>query len=252
MQDQDEELARARLAFVSGGRPPLGAPRRGADQADPEPLANRLPVPAGGVLSRARRAFNWRHLLVVASLLIGAVFVTINLLPRSSATEVPIVSSAAPQSAPTESPSASVAPLRVHVGGAVTKPGVVTVPDGAIVQDAIAAAGGLLPDADPDLLNLAAPLSDGMQILIGTAAQPRGEVAVPAGKGSGGGQSDQLDLNQATAAELETLPGVGPVTAAAIIAWREEHGRFTVVEELQEISGIGPKTLAKLAALVRV
>jgi competence protein ComEA len=130
---------------------------------------------------------------------------------------------------------------------------VVELPDGAIVRDAIDAAGGLVEGADAALLNLAAALSDGSQVVIGTAEEPLGEVRGEAGGGGapgGGGDGAAIDLNAATAAELEALPGVGPVTASAIVAWREENGRFTSVDELQEISGIGPKTLEKLRPLV--
>ena len=151
-------------------------------------------------------------------------------------------------------PSPSPLPVvRVHVAGEVLRPGVVTLTQGAIVLDAISAAGGLAPGADPAQLNLAASVSDGMQVIIGSLAEPRGDIngaAAPAPAGGAG--SAALDLNSATAAELETLPGVGPVMASAIVAWREENGRFTAVEELQEVSGIGPKTFEKLRALVRI
>jgi competence protein ComEA len=148
----------------------------------------------------------------------------------------------------------------VHVLGAVVRPGVVSLPAQSRVLDAINAAGGLRRRANPGDLNLAQVLADGEQVLIGTKAEPAGEVRQGGGpatrRGAGstatrGGQA-QLDLNAATEAELETLPGIGPVTAAKITAWRDEHGRFTRVEELQEIDGIGPKTFAQLADHVRV
>ena len=99
-------------------------------------------------------------------------------------------------------------------------------------------------------------LADGQQVVIGTARRPAGEV-----RDQGPPQSDStqngspaaaLDLNRATSAQLEQLPGIGPVTAAAIVAWREQHGRFSRIEELQEVDGIGPKTYARIAPLVRV
>jgi competence protein ComEA len=152
----------------------------------------------------------------------------------------------------------------VHVLGAVRRPGLVTLSAQARVQDAIDAAGGLTGRADPEELNLAQLLQDGQQVVIGTAAHPDGEVrsgsgsaSGPAGNGSSAGGSAPpagavLDLNQADATRLEDLPGVGPVTAAAIVAWRNEHGRFSTVEELQEVDGIGPKTYAQIAPHVRV
>ncbi|MHA6525284.1 helix-hairpin-helix domain-containing protein [Tessaracoccus sp. G1721] len=194
-----------------------------------------------------------KHLWVVGVLLLCGVGVAVTALARSSATEVPIAPPSVSVSPAAETPTPSPSPVaRVHVAGEVVRPGVVTLPEGAIVLDAITAAGGLAPEADPAQLNLAAPVSDGMQVIIGSTAEPRGDLngAAPApGDGAGGGA---LDLNTATAAELETLPGVGPVMAAAILAWREENGRFTAVEELQEVSGIGPKTFEKLKPLVRV
>jgi competence protein ComEA len=134
------------------------------------------------------------------------------------------------------------------------------------VQDAVDAAGGLRHEADPAELNLAQLLVDGQQVVIGTERKPTGEVrgnggapeAGAAGSGGAGtsagppGSGAALDLNRATAAELEDLPGVGPVTAAKIASWREQHGRFSRVEELQEVDGIGPKTYAEIAPHVRV
>ena len=260
-----EELARARLAYVSAGRRPLNAPRRalheqelvdldepvppGTDEAHPA----ELPAPNAPAARPAIGRVTSRHVIVVAVLLLCSVGVAIAALGRSVATEVPVqplvVESAAP-GPPSPSPTPMV---RVHVAGAVAIPGVVTIADGSIVQDAIAAAGGLTSEADPALLNLAAPVSDGMQIAIGTHEEPLGDITGESGGTGGAGSAPgPLDLNSATLADLEGLPGVGPVTAQAILAWREEHGRFTAVEELQEISGIGPKTFQKLSPLVQV
>lgn len=126
----------------------------------------------------------------------------------------------------------------VHVSGAVKRPGLVTVSDMARVADAIAGAGGAATGADLGNLNLAASVRDGDQIvvpLIG-AADP-----------SAGTASDRgIDLNRATAAELEGLPGVGPVLAGRIVAYRDLHGSFTAVEDLLDVGGIGE---AKLAAM---
>ncbi len=156
----------------------------------------------------------------------------------------------------------------VHVIGAVARPGVVRLPEGARVADAVDAAGGFTDAARPGDLNLAEVLGDGVQIKVGDAATPGGEVrSVTPGAGAGGGgaaggsttgtaggsdRGARLDLNTASATQLESLPGVGPVTAAAIVAWRTKHQRFSKIEELQEIDGIGPKTYARLAPYVRV
>ena len=261
--DQLEEFTRARLALISAGQPPLGAPRRAADEPAPteaEPPASTPEQPPvepkvtpQGPWRRLGAAVTPRHAAVVGLLLVAAVVVTIFALGRSAATEVQLTPEAVAETPAAATPSPSVPTLlRVHVGGAVAEPGVVQVPAGSIVQDAIAAAGGLIAEADPASLNLAAPVSDGMQIIVGTAEEPLGVISEPGGGGGGDGSAGPLDLNTATADQLEELPGIGPVSAAAILAWRAEHGRFTAVEELQEVSGIGPKTFERLAPLVRV
>jgi competence protein ComEA len=121
------------------------------------------------------------------------------------------------------------------------------------VQDAVIACGGFRADADPALLNLAALLSDGSQVVVGTLGAPAGEVNAGSGGGSGGGEGQlRVNLNTANSAELEALPGVGPVTAGKILAWRSEHGRFSNITELQEVSGIGVKTFAQLEPYIYV
>ncbi|MEM7272792.1 MAG: helix-hairpin-helix domain-containing protein [Actinomycetota bacterium] len=151
------------------------------------------------------------------------------------------------------SSTTTVADLVVHVAGAVRSPGLVTVPPGARVDDAIRAAGGPGPAADLDRLNLARPVADGMQIRVPTMdeAAPAGplisgpEIDEPDGS-PGAASSGPVALNSASVDQLDTLPGVGPATAAAIVTWREENGGFRVVEDLLDVPGIGP---AKLEAL---
>lgn len=262
----DDELARARLAFISAGQLPLGAPRRAsAETADAshlgpgsaataEPVVVTMGMPGGGkdrFFDRFR--LGSRQAIAVLLLLLCGVAVTILALGQSSASQLPVetapvVSMSEPMVAPSSTPSRPA--LRVHVLGAVASPGVVEVLEGAIVQDAVLAAGGLALDADPAELNLAAPVGDGQQIIVGTTSNPRGDVVnQPAAAGSAG-PGAPINLNSATVADLEQLPGVGPVTAAAIIDWREEHGKFTTVADLQEVTGIGPKSFAKLEPLV--
>ena len=125
--------------------------------------------------------------------------------------------------------------LTVHVAGEVGRPGLVTVPAGSRVADAVAAGGGLLASADASALNLAAPLADGQQVIVrpfGTSEESTADGVV--------------HLNTASAVELEEIPGVGPVLAARIIGHRRDQGPFTVVEDLLAVAGIGE---AKLAAL---
>jgi competence protein ComEA len=134
-----------------------------------------------------------------------------------------------------------------HVAGAVTGPGVVSLPPGARVADAVAAAGGTRPDADLDRVNLAAPIADGGRIYIPTVGGPDVAAVGPSGgEGTEGTAPAQVDLNTATADQLEALPGIGPATAAAILTHRQRSGPFRRVEDLLEVRGIG---LAKLEAL---
>lgn len=136
----------------------------------------------------------------------------------------------------------------VHVVGQVQQPGVVTLPDGSRVADAVDAAGGAGPEADMSAVNLARVLVDGEQVVV-----PRpGEVITPvsgAGAGTGGGL---LNLNVADVGALDGLPGIGPVLAQRIVDWRTEHERFSAVEELTEVSGIGPALLEGVRDLVTV
>ena len=152
-------------------------------------------------------------------------------------------------------------PLVVHVAGAVVRPGVVTVPGGSRVADALAAAGGLRTDADPDRLNLAAVLHDGERVAVPAVGQPAPALAGgggapsggPAGGGAGSGEEvATVDLNTATVAELEALPGVGPSTAAAIVERRTSSGPFRSVEDLLDVRGIGDAKLEQLRAHVTV
>lgn len=147
-----------------------------------------------------------------------------------------------------EAPASPSPPVMVHVVGEVREPGVVRLPSGSRVIDAVRAAGGLRRGGELGGTNLARVLTDGERIEIG------GQEAVVAGgaPGHAGGSAGPLDLNSATAEQLDALPGIGPVTAAKILAWRSTHKRFSVVDELAEVPGIGPKTLADLRPLVRV
>jgi competence protein ComEA len=131
------------------------------------------------------------------------------------------------------------------VVGKVRRPGIAVLPPGARVVDAVEAAGGVRRGVDPATVNMARLLSDGEQVVVGgPPGSPAGPPAPTSGPAAGGGL---VNLNTADQAALETLPGVGPVTAAAILEWRAEHGAFTAVEELLEVSGIGDATLAEIA-----
>ncbi|SDE88559.1 competence protein ComEA [Blastococcus fimeti] len=134
----------------------------------------------------------------------------------------------------------------VAVVGLVGRPGLVTVPTGSRVADAVEAAGGLLPGTDPAAVNLAAVVSDGQQIAVGVPAA--GGSPPSAGEGAGG----PVNLNTATAQDLDALPGIGPVLAQRIVDHRGEQGPFRSVEQLDDVPGIGPAIAAELAELVTV
>ncbi|MBD3925568.1 ComEA family DNA-binding protein [Nocardioides cavernae] len=137
--------------------------------------------------------------------------------------------------------------LVVDVAGKVRRPGIAVLPTGSRVVDALEAAGGARRGVDLTALNLARPVVDGEQILVGVAPAPgvAGTIDSPVP----GGEA-LVNLNTADQAALDTLPGVGPVTADAILAWRDSNGGFTSVDELLEVDGIGEATLADLAPLV--
>jgi competence protein ComEA len=140
----------------------------------------------------------------------------------------------------------------ISVVGKVARPGLVRVPDGARVADALEAAGGALPGTDLVALNLARRVSDGEQLLVGVAPPP-GQAAVGAAPPAGEpGDVALVDLNTATLEQLDTLPGVGPVTAQRILDWRTANGRFTSIDQLREVSGIGETRFSRLKDLVRI
>jgi competence protein ComEA len=125
--------------------------------------------------------------------------------------------------------------VAVHVSGAVRMPGLVRLPAGSRVADAVAAAGGALPDADMQSTNLAATVSDADHIVVRSV-----------GDGAGESASSGIDLNRSVASDLESLPGVGPVLAGRIVAYREANGPFRTVEDLLDVPGIGEAKLAQM------
>jgi competence protein ComEA len=271
-QKVDAELARLisdRLALVLAEQPPRRA--RGPGLMDSE---QSVQLPGGSAMQSAhegrtqladeivdelpRQRFGRMHLGVICALLVlglmTAGWLLLHARPVAVASPGDVVTVATPIQSATPSMAKAASKIVVHVLGAVRHPGLVRLPENSRVQDAIDAAGGPTRQADPGELNLAQLLSDGQQVLIGTAHHPAGEVREQPGSstGSGAAAKGALDLNRASQGQLEELPEVGPVTAQAILAWRQEHGRFTRIEELQEVDGIGPKTYAQIAPHVRV
>jgi competence protein ComEA len=225
-------------------------------------VADRLPLWAHGVGDRARR----RVALVVATVALLAVAGVLlvrhhhagtaayagSSWPGSTSTSVADATAASP--APTGAGTASGSDsIVVDVGGKVRHPGLVTLPPGSRVADAIAAAGGALRRRDIATTDLAARVGDGQLLLIGTTGSGAATGAATSGDPSGSAGSPPsapVDLSSADLATLETLPGVGPVTAQKIIDWRTAHNGFTSVAQLQQVPGIGPAHYAEVESLV--
>lgn len=230
-----------------------GAPGPGAPVAD-VPAATTVPAPGRHARRRALGPLASPVALFPGPLAVVAVVVALGVLvtgwwllrsrpepvagprPVAAGLATPVVAAAAATPPSTE--------VVVHVAGRVREPGLYTLEAGARVADALEEAGGVRPRVDLSTLNLARPLVDGEQLLVGVpgagASPATGPVGAP-------GASGLVNLNTADAAALEQLPGVGPVTAASIIAFREEHGGFTSVDQLLDVSGIGEATLAEIA-----
>lgn len=278
------ELSVERLRRLGGGRlgggddPDTGGDGADQDTASESALSRWLPdtAPGGGPgwLTRVRADPGRAGALVLAGVGVLAILVTVFTLirqqspPVASANLPPVqmVSSASP----TPEANAPPGPVVVSVVGLVHKPGLVTLQPGARTADALEAAGGPLDGADLIGLNMARRVGDGEQIVVGIEAPPGqpatmgssvvGDAPAPAPPGAppkgapnakAGAPSGPLDLNTATVEDLDALPGVGPVTAEAILAWRAAHGRFDSVDQLGDVDGIGPARLEKLRELVR-
>ncbi|CAM4060816.1 ComEA family DNA-binding protein [Kibdelosporangium persicum] len=198
------------------------------DETPPEPVARP-------------RLKNLRLPVVVTATVVIAACATIGILVAQPDKEVP---PPLPAAVVTTNTSTATGRIVVSVVGRVPRPGLVTLPEGARVADAVHAAGGA-SDLDTLALNMARRLSDGEQIYVGIPPPPE---AAPAPQS----KPAKIDLNTATAAQLDSLPGVGAVTAQRIIDWRTERGPFTAVDQLRNIDGIGETRYSRLKDLVTV
>ncbi|TDC39454.1 ComEA family DNA-binding protein [Micromonospora sp. KC213] len=245
-------------AARAGDSPPARSDG-GADDSPPTPPVNGEPappvsrLPGPGAFDPGRRGV--RALAVVAVLVVlGAGFWAWRSRPqaepvRPSATALPETSTLAGASAAPETVAGPAGELVVAVAGKVRRPGLVRVPAGARVADAVQAAGGALPGVDVALLNPARKVSDGELIVIGVPAPPG--VAAPAAPAAPG-VGERLNLNTATLAQLDALPGVGPVLAQRILTHRDQHGGFRSVGDLRRVDGIGDARYEQLKDLVTV
>jgi competence protein ComEA len=263
-RDDDADLIRARLrlllarqAELPGGWLPQEdlPPAWSAEEPVPD-AADGLPPGLGrhrapGTAARWDTGRRGARALWVAAVLAVALLLGWTWLDR------PVVEPAADLPAATPAPSsppvgeaAETSPTVVaSVVGPVARPGLVTLPSGARVADALAAAGGLLPGADAASVNLAAPVSDGEQIAVGLPGAG-GPAAAPGSSTPSAGA--RVNLNTAGVAELDALPGIGPVLAQRIVDHRTEQGPFRSVEQLDDVPGIGPAIAAELGDLVAV
>jgi competence protein ComEA len=186
-----------------------------------------------------------RRAIVAAALALLAVVIAARVLLRPGST------STAPALAPPLPTQTAPARVVVHVVGAVRRPGLYRLDQGARIADAVARAGGAGRKADLAAVNLAAPLADGEQVVVpvrGAAAASAGAAA--AGTAAPGASTGPVHLSTATLEQLDALPGVGPVTAQKILDYREQHGAFTSVDELDAVPGIGPARMEQLRELV--
>jgi competence protein ComEA len=281
------ELPAERLHRRLGAQPDNGDDDVADDHADvdadpnsvlPRWLPDGSTQHGGGWLARVRVDPGRTGAITLAVIAVIAVLVTIFTLMRDR--PAPVMSAKLPpvdmMSSASRSPSSRPSPppdqpVVVSVVGLVHAPGLVTLTPTARIADALKAAGGTTEGADTIGLNMARQVADGEQILVGIAplkGQPTvlgssvtscsavpGAPGSASGSGSGSAKSAPakvINLNTATVQQLDTLPGIGSVTAAAIVAWRDANGKFSSVDQLAEIDGIGPARLEKLRPLVRV
>jgi competence protein ComEA len=240
--------------------------------SDAEPAAPFRPLPSPPppwrrLVDLARQQWPDRRRRVVASVVVALVVVVAAIvvttrvtrsaapapelsLPRATPAPDPAGASAAGTAAGTAGGAAAgAAPVVVHVAGAVAHTGVYSLAAGSRVNDAVAAAGGPVGDADLDQLDLAAHVNDGDRVYV----PRRGEQPPPtAGVGGSPGAATVVDINSADAEQLDALPGVGPSLAAAIVEYRRQHGRFRSAQDLLQVPGIGDAKLAALRSKVKV
>ncbi len=272
-----DTVARARADALFDRPPPVGEPAVADPAPQPAPahpdgptrraswrtaVIERLPV-----WVQLRCGMELRTVAALAGVLaLAAVFAvhhfwavrprTVQPPPVARAVTSPVGQVTGGSAMPTARPSAAAAEVVVDVAGKVRAPGVRRLPAGSRVTDALKAAGGPLPGTDTSGLNLARPLTDGEQVVVGQPVPPAEAAGARSGgaaqaAGTAGGTGGPLSLNTATAEQLDALPGVGPVLARRIVEYRTEHGGFTSVSQLRQVTGVGERRFQELQPLVR-
>ena len=186
-----------------------------------------------------------RRVIAFGLLALVLLVVAVRHFTRAHASSGDMARAAAALAAPRATTATSATALFVDVVGAVRRPGLYRLPDGSRIADALRRAGGATRRADLALVNLAAPVSDGVQVVVPV----RGSGA-PSAAGGGAAPAGPVHLNSATLEQLDALPGVGPVTAQKILDYRQKNGPFTSVDDLDAVPGIGPARLDTLRDLV--
>ena len=250
--DEPDDVARQRLADLGFGRPGWVPDQAGlfppaSQSAAPDDPSAPAPTRPSGVadllrgldLTASRGALFGLAAVCAALLLVTAWALSRpHSAPPSAVPAAPLPVTALPSPTPSG--------IVVDVAGRVRRPGLVTLPAGSRVSDALRAAGGALRRADLLLINLAARVSDGQLLLVGVPG------ATTAGADASGTAAGPVDLNTATVDQLDELPGIGPVLAQRIVDWRTAHGGFHSVRDLDQVSGIGDSIYAELEPLVTV
>lgn len=264
----DENLVRQRLSRLWPVRPaetPIGPSPRpvvvataeaaGADGSDdrmqPSPLDQRSPLSLPGAFDPGRRGVRALAVFAVVVMLAAGGWAWHSRPRTELVAPAPLTAGSGVAEPAASATSAGGSDVVVAVAGRVRRPGLVRLPAGARVADALAAAGGVLPGTDPALLNLARRVTDGELIVVGVTPPP-GAPGPPGGAAPGAGPAAKVNLNTATAAQLDALPGVGPVLAQRIIDYRERHGGFRSVSDLRQVDGIGDARYEQLKDLVSV
>jgi competence protein ComEA len=183
-----------------------------------------------------------RHALVVAAVLLALLALAGRTLAGAGGATAEPPASLVPE----EAQSVATQRLTVHVAGAVRRPGLYRLAEGKRVADAVARAGGATAKADTAAINLAAPLADGIQVLVPNRVVVAAGSAAAGSSEAGSASAGPVSLSSATVEQLDALPGVGPVTAQKIVDYRAEHGGFRSVDDLDAIPGIGPARLEQL------